>query len=351
MSTLISTIITRARVRILESLALNRPLAPLVGPQGTPGVATCSYVVVATNTTGHSQASLVGTTALANAVLSGANFNQLTWTEVPRGTGYKVYRTVGGPSVGLIATLASTVLTLNDTGLAGDASIAPTDNTSGTIGTFWSDDELLDHAINGCKDMWRDFLDLHQEHFNTIDETNMTLPANTAAISGIPSDVYRVLLIEPRDVSDNGQFNNTRFVPAKFNSPEARAARRRDVIDAEGAKIYYSILQAGAPVGTMTIRCQPKVATAIPLLVQYLPTMPALTVATANPIPGETDLALEVWISAHALAKEREDRSPDPNLLAVYKTEKDSALVVSAPRQEQEPIVVRGIFDDMYDDY
>jgi hypothetical protein len=48
---------------------------------------------------------------------------------------------------------------------------------------------------------------------------------------------------------------------------------------------------------------------------------------------------------AWARAKEREDRSPDPEWLASYATEKSNLIVSATPRQEDEAKVVDAIFE------
>lgn len=349
MATLLSSIVTSIRIRIQETLVLITPGAPLVSPQGTVGATTYSYKVVATNSLGHSIASSAGTTTTGNAALSGVNFNQLTWTQVPRATGYKIYRTVGGATQGLIATLGD-VATTNDTGLVGDGSSAPTDNTSGDSQFFWSDDELLEYAILGCKDLWRSFLDLHQDHFFVDDETNVSLAANASQLTGVPSNCFRILLIEPRDTTDAASSRLVKFKPAKVNDPEFIKARSLSAQDpSQPLVIYYRMTVAGPPVGTVVVKTAPKIDTALLIRLIYLPSLSSTLAATdANPIPGESDKAVIAYATAEALAKDRDDRMPDPNWLAVYKTEKDSCLIAAAPRQEQEPPVVKGVFDDMF---
>lgn len=354
MATTINSLVRQARVRLIESLALVTPGSPLVSPQGTPGVASIIYKIVATNTTGHSDASQNGSTTTGAATLNGTNFNRLTWTAVPQATGYKVYRSHGGATVGLIATIASgATVTLDDTGLVGDAATAPTDNTSGVIGSFWSDTELIEHAINCCKDLWRAFVDLHENHFSTIDETTMSIAVGATVVAGVPTDVFRILLIEPRDTSDSGASRGLKFFPKKYNSKEFIAARTLPAVDPSGGGvILYDIFNAGSPVAAPTLKLSRSVTSAVLLRVQYNNTLPDLTGDSNNPIPGEADEAVICWIVAHALGKEREDRSPDPNWLAKYATEKGSVLIVSAPRQEQEPRVVSGVFDDIaYNDF
>ena len=69
-----------------------------------------------------------------------------------------------------------------------------------------------------------------------------------------------------------------------------------------------------------------------------------MTSASNNPIPGESDNAVVAWTVAYARAKEREDRSPDPNWLAVYATEKQHLLQSLGLRQLQEPEFADAMF-------
>ena len=210
--------------------------------------------------------------------------------------------------------------------------------------SFWSSNELIAHMNDGIKDLWGAVVDLHQEHYITVDSTNVSLAANGTSLTGVPSDVFRVHLIEPRDTTTNpGQ--RVLFVPRDYNSDDFINARSRTAQDPEsGLVIYYCVTQAGAPVAAPTILVAPSINTAMNLRFVYIPTQPILTSAGTNPIPGESDNALVAWTVAYGRAKEREDRSPDPNWLAVYKTEKNNITVRLTPRQEQEPEVVEDYF-------
>jgi hypothetical protein len=91
---------------------------PTVTPTGG-AAATQSYQVVATNANGDTTPSGTGTTAVGPTTLNGTNYNTVSWAAVPGVTGYKVIRTVGGPSQGLIATLPAGTLSYQDQGAAG----------------------------------------------------------------------------------------------------------------------------------------------------------------------------------------------------------------------------------------
>jgi len=318
MATTLGWIIGQARTLLQDLGALATPALPTVTPQGTPGATAYSYVVVALAQNGVSAASAAGSTTTGNATLSGTNTNRIVWVAVAGATAYRIYRTVGGATQGLIATVGATT-TIDDTGLAGDSSTAPA-TAAGTA--FWSDAELLDICLDGVRDLWRAYIDLHEEYVMTIDITNVSMAAAASTLTGVPADVFRVLLIEPRDTTSANVNGEIRFKPAKYNSPEFIRARAR--ADSLGATLLLRLV--------------------------YIPTLPTLTATSNNPIPGESDKALKAWIIAHAAAKQRDDNSPDPNWLAIYGTEKQSGLTASTPRQEQEPRYIRGAFEDDDDD-
>lgn len=211
---------------------------------------------------------------------------------------------------------------------------------------FWSDSELIALMTLGARDLWKAINDDFQDYFLTINESgSVSQPAEATTLSGIPTDVSRIHLIEP---IDQDQFCNITYAPKRYDHPDFCAARAQPSVDSAMQMIYYHVSQAGAPVGAPTIDVAPKVRTAIPLRLVYVPTLAAFTTASANPIPGETDMALVAWTVAFARAKEREDRSPDPGWLAIYGNEKQNTLVSLTPRQVQEPDVVEGVFDEYW---
>ena len=209
---------------------------------------------------------------------------------------------------------------------------------------FWTDAELLEHAINGCRDLWKGIVDVYQDHFLTIDLTNVSLPASATTASGVPSDCFRIKFIEPRDM---GTYVNTFFFPKDYASDEFRRLRTLSAQDPQGCIFNYDLVGAGPPVATPTLYIAPKVNSALNLAVGYIASIPSnLTTASNNPVPGESDHALEAWIIAWGRAKEREDRSPDPEWIKIYGDEKLGILTVVTPRQEDEPEVVEGLFED-----
>lgn len=346
MATTLSALRQLARVRLQETLALTTPGSPLVSPQGTPGSKTLTYAVVATNTVGHSETSQGTTVTTAATTLSGVNFNRLTWQAVPGATGYDVYRTAtNGTSPTTTGKIGSTTsATFDDTGLAGDSATAPTTNSSGIANPFWTEQELLDLLILGCKDLWRAIIDLHQGHFTTIDETNVSVTASASSLSGVPADCFRVLMIEPRDLTSSAAYHALYFKPKQSHSTAFQAARGQSG-SGTPATVYYDILNAGSPIAAPSIIIAPTVPAVVLLRLIYVHALATLAETDTNPIPGESDNALISWCVAWARAKERDDRMPDPAWLATYSTDKQSLLTALTPRQEQEEETVEGLFD------
>ena len=211
---------------------------------------------------------------------------------------------------------------------------------------FWTDDELFDHLYSGCKILWKAILDLHGDHFLTIDETNVTLPSSSSTLSGVPNDCFRITLIEPKDLSSTSSTRGLRFFPKQFNSKEMQYARSLASQDiGTDTLVYYTLLNEGAPVNAPTVRVAPQVNSTVQLRFCYYRTLPAQTKDMTNPIPGESDEALIAYAAAWALAKRPENNgTPDPGLLSVFATEKTGILTACTPRQEQEPEVVEDLF-------
>jgi hypothetical protein len=349
MATTFATLIGQVRTHLQELPALSTPSAPTITPQGTTGASTWTYKIEALNRHQTSIASAGGSTTTGNATLSSTNYNRITWTAVSGASAYRIYRTAVATSpttTGMIAIVSASALQFDDTGVAGDASTAPTVTTGGS---FWTDAELLVHLIDGAKDMWAACLDTFGDHFFTDDITNVSLAASATQLTGVPADTFRVLLIEPRDTTVTGTYRDVVFVPRKYNHPDFIAARAAGTLDPATARvIFYDVTSAGTPVGTPVVLTAPKINAALTLRFVYCPVLGTLTSASNNPIPGEADKALVAYATAFARAKERDDRSPDPNWLAVYATEKQSVLVRITPRQEQEAEYVQGWLDDQY---
>lgn len=336
----------RARIRLLEPYVLHVPGAPLVSPQGTPATTDYSYAVVARNATGTSKGSASGVTSTGAATLNGTNYNQLTWTAVPGAESYDIYRVAsdGLPSsLGLIGN--TTDVSFDDTGLDGDASALPTVNTSGVESPFWTEDDLHTILCDGARDLWRAIIDLHRNHFAVIDTTNMSYAADATEITGVPDDCFRILSIEPRDLTDSGSFRNTVFRPRPMQSAAFQAKRAQSTASYPGiSEFLYDLINAGSPVDAPSIVVAPRTSSAIPLRVNYVRTLGTLLETDSNPIPGESDNALVAWCVAYARSSERDDRMPDPAWLAIYATDKQGLLTALTPRQEQEPEVIEDLF-------
>jgi len=210
---------------------------------------------------------------------------------------------------------------------------------------FWADAELIDVMNDGIKDLWRAVIDLYQDHFVTIDETNVSLAANTATLTGVPTDVFRIVGLQPRTLGESSTNPSLIFKPRTLTHPDFVRAQAYRNITPRDEIIYYAVINAGAPVAAPTIRVAPKVTAAVNLTLMYVPVLAEKTSSDANPIPGESDKAIMAYTIAFARAKEREDRSPDPEWLSIYATEKRSLLVALTPRSVQEPEYVVGMFE------
>jgi len=216
------------------------------------------------------------------------------------------------------------------------------------VPSFWTDQELVDIANKGFKDFWGAIIDLNQEHYLKINTTDVSVAANSDRLSGVPMDCFRVHLIEPTSTV-SGAINQSPyslFRPRDYNSDDFINARMIPSFSpTNGRWICYCLINEGPPINAPVVMIGPTMSGAFPVRFVYVPTIPNVALNGTNPIPGESDQAIIAWIIAYARAKEREDRSPDPNWLAVYGTEKQNILVRMAPRQTQEPEVVEGIFD------
>ncbi len=104
--------------------------APTVTNAGTPGAQTMTYAILARQKDGgYNVASSDGTTTTGNDTLDTSNYNVVTWDAVENATSYDVYRTstdgTTPSTIGLIGSTTASILTLNDTGLSGDGTTAP----------------------------------------------------------------------------------------------------------------------------------------------------------------------------------------------------------------------------------
>lgn len=214
--------------------------------------------------------------------------------------------------------------------------------------SFWSSAELVDITIAGIRDLWRDIVDLKQEHYLNVDEVNVSLEVSTATLSGVPTDVHKVYLIEPRDTTPDSANSNLYFSPLDYNHKRFIGARTRDAIDPTNDVIYYAITSQGSPVNAPVIRVAPQVTSRVPITFSYVPTLGILTSSSIVPIPGEADNALVAWTIAYARSKQREDGSPDPNWISIYSTEKQHLMESLGVRQYQELQFVDAMFEEYW---
>lgn len=217
-----------------------------------------------------------------------------------------------------------------------------------TTAAFWTSAELIDIANRGIKDLWRDIVDLKAEHFLTVDNTNVSLAADTSTLTGVPAGVHKVYLIEPRDLSSGSTNEGLVFEPLDYNHKRFQMARSAAAISPSNDTIYYAITGQGAPVAAPDIRVAPQVTSAVNLSFAYVPVQADLTSSGNVPIPGEADNALIAWTVAFARAKEREDVSPDPNWIAIYANEKQHLLQSLGLRQYQENTYVDAMFQEFW---
>lgn len=223
---------------------------------------------------------------------------------------------------------------------------------------FWSDDELVGIAQTGIRDLWRDTVDLKQEHFlKSVNDGSVVYPTGSIANStnggtqdmqGVPTDVHKVYMIEPLSLTENGSNEGLQFRPLPYNDYRFQLQRSRPPIDPENDTIYYAIHGQGGPVNAPTIRCAPTVTVAVPVSFTYVPVLGMLRATDVIPIPGEADNAVIAWTVAYARAKEKDDRAPDPAWLTVYATEKAHLLGSLGIRQYQEATFSDAVFEEYW---
>jgi hypothetical protein len=210
--------------------------------------------------------------------------------------------------------------------------------------SFYTDARLVAHINAAIADLWRAIADNFQDYFFAVDET-VTLAAGAYVLGNVPSNLAKIGGIEPVSLSSYGSL---KFRPADYNSAQFQNARATDAVEVgSGGIVYYAATGAGGPVGAPIIYIAPALSAALAIRLIYTPTTPKVSVAgnEANPIPGESDNAIINFAVAHALAREREDRKPDPDWLALYATEKANVLTFLTPRQNDEPDVAEGVHD------
>lgn len=215
----------------------------------------------------------------------------------------------------------------------------------------WTSAELTSIIGNGIRDLWRSIVDLKGEHFLVVNTTDVTMPANSDTLLGVPKNVHKVYAIEPVDISDSSTATGRHlgFMPIDYNHKYFQSARARTAATPdEASTIYYAITGAGGPATAPTIYVAPQVDATVSLRFAYIPTLGELNSSNYVPIPGEADNALIAWTVAYARAKELESRAPDDNWLRIYSTEKQNLLNSLGVRQYQEPQFVDAMFEEYW---
>jgi hypothetical protein len=109
-----------AAVRIASGTLAPVAAGPVITHQGAGGAASYTYEVVAYDATGDAVPSPTTTDAAGNAALGSGNGEIVTWVAPANPSsarlGFKVIRTAGGPSQGLLGTVGPSVVTFTDTG-------------------------------------------------------------------------------------------------------------------------------------------------------------------------------------------------------------------------------------------
>lgn len=215
---------------------------------------------------------------------------------------------------------------------------------------FWSADEIHKILVAGCKDLWRDIADLKQEHFLRVNQTDVYLRSGDSQLSGLPGDVHKVYLIEPRDPSNESTvgFSSVTFTPRDWNHDDFRAARTSGTSYPPYGEFFYATFGAGGPVDSLVVKVAPSSSSDVPLTFAYVPTLGPLYKESLVPIPGEADNALVAWGVAYARAKEVDSRAPDAEWLSIYGTEKQHLLQSLGLRQYQEPTITDGTFQALW---
>jgi len=209
--------------------------------------------------------------------------------------------------------------------------------------SFWADAELTALLNEGIRDLWRRTKDLYQDYHYTVDATNVTLPANSETLTGVPADLAILCGLEPRDLS---AYKNLRFEPRRYMHPAMQSARSSSAsFPTIGGTIYFAITGAGAPIAAPTIYIAPQVTADVPLRLTYIPTFADKTGADDNPIPGESDRALINWTLAHTINKEKDNAQPDQAWMAAYEAEVQKIIVALTPRQDQTEEVAEAFFE------
>lgn len=213
------------------------------------------------------------------------------------------------------------------------------------VANFWQDSELLGYLNRGIKDLRRHINQTHQNYVFQIDAT-VSAAANATELSNVPSDMGKVLLLEPADLNEHP----LNVVRKRWQDSDFQSARHLEAQDpAQTRDLYYTVTGIGAPGGTApTIRIAPALTAAVTFKLAYEPVPANLTTSDNVPLPGDCDQALIEWVCAYAIARERGDSEPDAKRMALYNGEVVKILVAVTPRDESEPEVAEGMFEGGY---
>lgn len=217
-----------------------------------------------------------------------------------------------------------------------------------TTPRFWTSDELTQIIIAGIKDLWRDIVDLKQEHYLTINVQDVFYDSNSDRLRGVPGDVHKVFEVEPLHAGENDPNNGLIFTPLDYNHKSFQFSRALAAMSPSNATVYYAITGQGAPVGPPLIYCAPMVTASVAIRFCYVPTLPTMDTNYIVPVPGESTNALVAWTVAFARAKETDARIPDASWLAIYATEKQHLLQSLGLRQYQEPSYSQAEFEEYW---
>lgn len=233
-----------------------------------------------------------------------------------------------------MATLLSTILVISR------------DRLNEPVPRFWQNGELLRYANRGIRDMHRQLGATHQNYFHEI-STLVTQAASATSLSAVPSNVSIIHGLEPADLVAHPALFYKR---ADYTSPSFQAARSVTAQDPQsGGTVYYAPTQAGAPVAAPVILVAPPLSTAVTLRLTFMPTVGAELVATdPNPIPGEADNALMHWIVGYAKGRQKGSQQPDAVELGYYQNELNRIMAAITPRDDSEPEVVEGMFEEYW---
>src|SRR3970040_2030004 len=132
--------------------------------------------------------------------------------------------------------MAKTIQTLIDEGRAGNL-------LEGTA-SFWTDAELLVHAVDGIKDLWGHIKDTYQDYFFTVVE-NVTMGIDATTLSNVPADIAEVRRLEVADLANRPGIV---FTPKAYNHDDFAGARAKSAQDPSyGLGVFYALTCARGP--------------------------------------------------------------------------------------------------------